>query len=60
MGLQRRGLPAAAADAPAPPQPDRHYHAVAGERNLATLAPGRRSRRLNAVLTRTSPSSVSR
>jgi hypothetical protein len=60
MDLQRRGLPAAAADAPAPPQPDRHDHAVAGERNLATLAPGRRSRRLNVVLTRTSPSSVSR
>src|SRR5215216_1540385 len=40
MDLQRPGLPAAAADAPATPQPNRHEHAVVGKRDVRHAGAG--------------------
>jgi hypothetical protein len=53
------GLAAGRADAPAAAQPHAHDHRVGGKADVNTDAPGKRSNRLNAVVTRTSPSSKS-
>jgi hypothetical protein len=49
-------LPASRAHPPAAPQPDSHDHPPPLKLTSMTDAPGRRRSRLNAVVTRTSPS----
>ena len=50
-------LPAATAHPPAAFEPDGHDHPHGAELDAVTDAPGRRSKRLNAVVTRIGPSS---
>jgi hypothetical protein len=53
-------LPAARADTPPTAQPDGDDHPLGAERDVDHGRPGRRSIRLNPVVTRTSPSFASR